>query len=118
MWVLSGESDGGEDVHNQVDPEKLHHAEGRVTQDQSGGYNEDDAGDIDSHLEHNELAHVVLNVTTIADRSDHSLEVIIHEDDIRMVLGGRAAILTHSEANTSLAKSAGIAKTFASDTDC
>ena len=117
MRVLSGKSDGSEDIHNQIDPQELHYAERRMTKDQSGGYNEDDAGDVNSHLELDELAHVVLNVTTVADRSDDSLEVVVHEDDIGVILSSRAAILTHCETNAGLAERAGIAESFASNTN-
>ena len=117
VGVLSSKSNGSKDVHDQVDPEELHDTEGRVTKDERGGEDEDDAGDVDSHLELDELAHVVLNVTTIADGGDHSLEVVVHEDNVRVILGSRAAILTHSETNAGLAESAGIAESLTGDTD-
>ena len=117
MRVLGGKSDGSEDIHDQVDPEELHHAERRVTENEGGGYNEDDAGDVDGHLELDELAHVVLDVTSVADRSDDSLEVVVHENDIRVIFSGRAAILTHCESNAGFAERASIAESFASDTN-
>ena len=117
VGVLSSKSNGSKDVHDQVDPEELHDTEGRVTKDERGGEDENDAGNVDGHLELDELAHVILDVTTITDGGDHSLEVIVHKDNIRVILGSRAAILAHSEANASLAESAGIAESLTSDTD-
>lgn len=117
VWVLSGESNSGKHVHDEVDPEELHHAEGRVTEDEGSGENEDHAADVDSHLELDELAHVVLNVTAVANRGNDSLEVVVHQDDIRVILGSSAAILSHGEANAGLAEGASIAETLTSDTN-
>jgi hypothetical protein len=117
IGVLGGESNGSKNIHDQVDPEELHDVEGRVTKENGCGDNVDHASDVDGDLVLDKLADVVLNVTAPFDGSDNSHEVVVHKDDISVVLGGGAAILTHGETDVGFAKGAGIAKTFTSDGD-
>jgi len=114
---LSCKCDGCEHVHNQVNPEKLNNDERRVAEEDSGGEYEGHAGDIYSHLELNEFTDVVLEVAAPTDGSDDGEEVIVHEDNVGVVLGSGAAILTEGEANISFRESTSIAETLASDTD-
>ena len=114
---FSCKGNGSEHVHNQVDPEELNNDEGRVAEDDSSGENEGHAGDIHGHLELNELTDVVLEVAAPADSSDDGEEVIVHEDNVGVVLGSGAAILSKGEANISFREGTGIAETFTSDTD-
>jgi len=113
--VFSGESDGGEDIHDQVDPEELHNAERSVAKEKSGNEDKGQAGEVDSHLELNEFTNVVLNVATPFDGGNDGEEVIIHEDNIGVILGSGAAILTHGETNIGLGESASVGQTFASN---
>ena len=105
MRVLGGEGDGGEDVHDEVDPEQLDDVEGRVAEKDRGEEDEEDAGEVHSHLELDELSDVVLDVPTPADSCNHREEVVIHEDYIGMILRCRAAILSHREAHIGFAQS-------------
>lgn len=115
--VLSGESNSGKDVHDQVDPEELHDAEWRVAKDKSGRENEDHAGEVDGHLELNEFAYVILNVTAPSDRGNDSEEVIVHKDNVSVVLGGGASVLAEGETNISLGESTRVTQTFTGDTN-
>lgn len=117
MGVLSSESDSGEHIHDKIDPEELNNVEGRVTEDKGRGENEAHAGEVDSHLELNELANVVLDVTAPTDGGDNGVEVIVHKNDIGMILGGGAAILTHGESDVGLRESAGVGETLTGNTD-
>ena len=113
--VLGGESNGGKHIHDKVDPEELNNVEGRVTKEDSGADDVDHAGDVDGDLVLNELANVVLDVASPSDGGDDSHEVVVHKDNIGVVLGGGASVLTHGETNISLAKSAGVTKTLTGD---
>ena len=88
-----------------------------MTDDKNSADDEDHSGDVDSELELNELADIVLDVAAEADSTDESLKLVVHHDDIAMVLGSIASILAHSEANISLTESTGISKTLTGDTD-
>ena len=117
MRSFSCEGNSCEHVHNQVDPKKLNDDERRVAEDDSSDEYEGHAGDIHGHLELNEFANVVLEVAAPTDGSDDCEEVIVHEDDVSVILGSGAAILTKGEANISFRESTSIAKTLTSDTD-
>ena len=117
VGVLSGESNGGKNIHDQVDPEELHNVEGRVTEENSSGDDVDHASDVDSDLVLDKLADVVLNVTSPSDGGDNSHEVVVHKDDVSMVLGGGASVLSHGETNVGLAKGTRVGETFTSDGD-
>lgn len=115
--ALSREGDSGEDVHDQVDPEELHNIKGRVTQEDAGANHKEHGDNVDSQLELNELAHVVLDVAAPLDGRENREEVVVSHDHISVVLGGRAAVLAHSEANVSLAEGPRITETFTSHAD-
>lgn len=117
MGVLCGESDCGEYVHNQVDPEELDHVEGRVTKDEGGGDNEEKAREIGSHLKGHKLSNIVLKITTPPDGGNDCQEVVIRKDNISVVLGGCAAVLTHGEADVSLTNCSSVGETFTSNSD-
>lgn len=117
MRVLSGKSNGGEHVHDQVDPEELHNGKWRVVQNQCREDDKEEAGQVHSHLEGHELADVVLNVASPPDGVNNGKEVVVHQNDVGVVLGSSAAIFTHGESNVGLADCAGIRKTLASDSN-
>ena len=117
MRSFSCKGNGCEHVHNQIDPEKLNDDERRVAEEDSGGEYEGHAGNINGHLELNEFTNVVLEVAAPANGSDDGEEVIVHKDDVGVVLGSGAAILTKGEANISFRESTSIAETLTSDTD-
>ena len=117
VGVLGGEGNGGKHIHDEVDPKQLHDGEGAVSDDCGRGDHEEAARDVDSKLELNELADIVLKVTAPSDGGEHSEEVVLGQDDIGVILGGGAAVLTHGEANVSLAKSTGITETLAGNTN-
>ena len=96
---FSSKGNGCKHIHNQVNPEKLNNDERRVAENDSGGEYEGHAGDIHSHLELNKFTDVVLKVAAPTDGSNDGEEVVVHEDDVGVVLGSRAAILTKGEAN-------------------
>jgi len=88
-----------------------------VAEDDSGGKNESQARDIHCHLELNEFTNVVLKVAAPTDGSDDGEEVVVHEDDVGVVLGSGAAILTKGETNVGFREGTSIAETLTSDTD-
>jgi hypothetical protein len=65
----------------------------------------------------NEFANIVLNVAAETDSTNKSLELIVHHDDVAMVLSCITSVLTHGKADISLAKSTSITKTLTSNTD-
>jgi len=117
MGVLSSESNGSEHVHDKIDPEELNNVERRVTEDNGSCENEDHAGEVDGHLELDKLANVVLNVTAPTDGGNDGVEVVVHENDISMILSGGTAILTHGESDVSFRESAGVGETLTGNTD-
>ena len=88
-----------------------------MAEDDCGDKNESQARDIHCHLELNEFTNVVLKVAAPTDGSDDGEEVVVHEDDVGVVLGSGAAILTKGETNVSFREGTSIAETLTSDTD-
>lgn len=64
-WGLSGEGEGGEGIHDQVDPEELDSREDRLVVLRGDGRDEGqhDSGDVDGKLELQELADRVVDGT-------------------------------------------------------
>ena len=83
MWVLGGESDGGEHIHDKVDPKELDDREGAESDGHDSEHNEHDAGEVHGHLVLNEFAGVVLNVSSPSDGVDHRDEVVVVHDQRR-----------------------------------
>ena len=65
-WVgrLGGKSNGGESVHDHVDPEELDDVEWAVSESGSTEEHDEESTDVNSHLEDNELSDVVVDVSS------------------------------------------------------
>jgi len=113
VGVLGGEGDGSKHVHDQVNPEKLNHIEGRVAKNKGARENKEEARNVGGHLEGNELANVVLQVSAPSDGGDDCQEVVVRKNHVGVVLGSCAAVLTHGgEADVRLTDSPGISETY------
>lgn len=114
---LSGESESGEGVHDQVNPEHLSGGEGRLSEDAGTGEDDEHSDDVDGELELEELAHVVVDVAAVHNGSQDGAEVVIEELDIASALGDVRASDAHGEADIGAVKSGGVVGAIASDGD-
>ncbi len=69
-WVrrLSGESDGSEDIHNQVDPQKLYYSEWTGPNSKTAQKHNEDARKVYRQLKHNELPAVLKDISSPLNR--------------------------------------------------
>ena len=88
-----------------------------MTEENSSGDDVDHASDVDSDLVLDKLADVVLNITSPSDGGDNSHEVVVHKDDVSVVLGGGTSVFSHGEANVGLAKGTRVGETLTGDGD-
>lgn len=114
---LGGEGEGGEGIHDEVDPEELDGGERGLTEDAGGGEGDDEGDDVDGELELEELTDGVVDVSAPHDGLDDGGEVIIHQDDIGGVLGDGGTGDTHGEADVTLGEGRTIVGTITSDGD-
>ena len=115
-WWLSGESEGCEGIHDQVDPEELDGVQRGLAEDDDAHEHDEDGAEVDGDLELQEAGHVVEDVSAPHDGSQRSLEVVVRQDDVSSLLGGRAAG-AHSESNVSASECLNIVDAIASDGD-
>jgi hypothetical protein len=82
MRGFSGKGNGCQNVHDQVDPQKLHRCEWAHAKGSRADKNDNDTRDIDSQLELDELADVIEYVATPFRSSEDTLEVIIKDNQV------------------------------------
>jgi len=114
---LSSEGEGSEGIHNQVNPEKLHGGQRLLTEEASASEDEEHGNNVDSELELEELADIVIDVTTESNGSQNRAEVVIHKLDITSVLGNIGASDSHSETNIRSVESRRVVGTISSHSD-
>jgi hypothetical protein len=114
---LSSESEGSEGIHNKVNPEKLDGGQRLLTEEASASEDEEHGNNVDSELELEELADIVIDVTAETDGSQNRAEVVIHKLDIASVLGNIGASDSHSETNIRSVKSGCVVGTISSHSD-
>jgi hypothetical protein len=83
---LGGEGEGGQRVHDEVDPEHLDGGQRRLLDDHCAEEGHEDGHDVDRQLELQELADAVEDVAAVLDRSDDGAEVVVQQDDARRLL--------------------------------
>lgn len=113
---LSSERDGTKDIHDQVAPEHLDDVKGWVSH---GGATQDcdEAEDhIDGELELDEFSNIVIESSSPLDSPVDRAEIVIHDDEVRAVLGDVAAA-THAETNIGLPEGLSIGDAIASHSD-
>lgn len=115
MGRLSGESKSGKGIHDKVNPEHLSGGKRRLREDASTSEHNEHSDDIDSKLELEELADVVVDVTAISDSGQDRAEVIIHQLNVTSVLGNFSTSDSHSKSNIRAVKSGSIIGTITSD---
>jgi len=91
IWRLSGKSESSEGVHDKVDPQEVENGERRSAIEKGSNDREDAASDVDSHLELQELLHIVIDVSAPADGDHGGAEVVVQNDHVSLVLGQLAA---------------------------
>jgi len=113
---FSSKGNSGENVHDQVNPEKLNDVEGRhsgadATQDDNGH-----AAEVHSELELKELADIVNNVATPFHGLSNRSEVVVKDNDVSLVFCSSASGSAHGETDSCLLKGEGIVEAITSDT--
>mmetsp|Transcript_14890 Transcript_14890/g.25364 ORF Transcript_14890/g.25364 Transcript_14890/m.25364 type:complete len:276 (-) Transcript_14890:2131-2958(-) len=104
---LGADGDGAEDVHDEVDPEHLDDVEGRPAQREARQEGDEAEDDVDGELELQELADVVEDGAAPLDAAVDGHEVVVEDDQVRVVLGHVAA-RTHAQAHVRLPQRLGI----------
>jgi len=96
--VHGGQGESSESVNDQVDPQELSRADGRLSQVQVTDENGDENREVASDLELQETLDVGVNVTA-EHNSVHAIkEVVIGQDNIALLLGDRGSG-AHAEAD-------------------
>ena len=84
--VLGGEGEGGEGVHDHVDPEELHGSERALGEDGAAHDREDAGRAVDCELKLEELADIIVHVPPPLDSLQDRGEVVVEDDDVSCVL--------------------------------
>mmetsp|Transcript_7173 Transcript_7173/g.17479 ORF Transcript_7173/g.17479 Transcript_7173/m.17479 type:complete len:481 (-) Transcript_7173:421-1863(-) len=115
--VLGGEGKGGEAVHDHIYPEELDDVEGGLRED--GGAHDGDCarGEVDSQLELEELAYVVVDATTPLYRLHNRGKVVVHDNDISRILRNLRPRLPHGEAHIGTLEGGGVVSPVARHRD-
>lgn len=116
LWLLSGKSEGGKRVHDQVYPEKLDGLERRVPHHDRANEGHDQSYHIHSKLKLKESSDVIIYVSTPHASLNNGSEVVILNDNI----SGRVSNLSsglHSETDISFFEGRGIVGSITSDSD-
>ena len=102
-WVrrLSGESDGSEDIHNQIDPQKLNYSEWTRPNSKTAQKHDENTRKVYRQLEHNELPAVLKDISSPLNRVEDRRKVVVQEDNVCRIFGHRTS-RSHAEANVSL----------------
>lgn len=113
----SGKSQGGQRVHDEVDPKELDGVEGGLLHDASTDKGDGEGNEVHTQLELEEALDVIVNVTSPLGGLHDSSEVIVLDQDIRSFLAGVGTSNSHSESNISSLECGGIVSTISSDGD-
>lgn len=118
MCRVSGEGQGSERVHDDVDPQQLHGGECRSLRIRrhSSDKSDNDGGDVDGDLELQELLDGVVDASAPHDGADDRGEVVVHEDDVRRFLRDFRSSNTHGEPDVGLFEREGVVRSITSDT--
>lgn len=117
QWWLGGESDSSERVHDEVHPQELDCVQGTLTEESDTRDDEQQHRNIDSELELEELAHIVVDVPAPHDGPDGRLEVVLGQDQVTGALR-RGAARSHGKTDVSLLQSGDIVDALASGGHC
>lgn len=113
----SGKSQGGQGVHDEVDPKELDGVERGLLHDASTDKGDGEGNEVHTQLELEETLDVIVNVTSPLGGLHDSSEVIVLDEDIRSFLAGIGTSNSHSESNISSLEGGGIVSTISSDGD-
>ncbi|KAG5463349.1 MAG: hypothetical protein BJ554DRAFT_8288, partial [Olpidium bornovanus] len=101
VGLVGGEGESAQGVHEKVDPEQLHGGEdglaGRVDDRRHQG--EQDGGDVDGELEHQELADALGHGTAPDERGHDGHEVVVQKDDRGGLLGDAGSRDAHGKTD-------------------
>jgi len=113
-WRHSGQGKSSESINDQVDPEKLRWGKGRFSQVEVANENSDKHWEVAGNLEHQEALNVGINVATPHDSIHAIKEIIVSQNDVRILLSDDSAG-AHAEADVSCAERFDIVVTIAND---
>jgi len=113
----SGKSQGGQRVHDEVDPKELDGVEGGLLHDARTAKGDGEGNEVHTQLELEEALDVIVNVTSPLGGLHDSSEVIVLDQDIRSFFAGVGTSNSHSESNISSPECGGIVSTISSDGD-
>mmetsp|Transcript_122122 Transcript_122122/g.182408 ORF Transcript_122122/g.182408 Transcript_122122/m.182408 type:complete len:718 (+) Transcript_122122:85-2238(+) len=100
--VLRRQREGGEGVHDEVDPEHLYCVERGLGEDGSSHTGQRARRDVHRQLELEELADVVVHTAAPLDSGDNGHEVVVHDDDVRGILRNVSPLDAHRKADVGL----------------
>jgi len=101
---LGAEGEGAHGVHDEVHPEHHHRVKGRLRAQEGGRKGGDQGHNVDSELELEELADIVEHAAAPHHRFDDGAEVVVHDDDVRGLLGHIGAAEAHGQPHLRRAK--------------
>ena len=116
---VGSEGEGGESVHDQVDPQELHGGQDRLflVRGDGGDKGQDDGGNVDRELELQELSDRVVDTSTPLDGEGQRGERVVHDDNVGSLLGDLGTRDTHGETNVGSLEGRGVVGSVTSDTD-
>mmetsp|Transcript_11205 Transcript_11205/g.38156 ORF Transcript_11205/g.38156 Transcript_11205/m.38156 type:complete len:500 (-) Transcript_11205:2714-4213(-) len=115
--IFSGEGEGSEGVHDEVDPQQLDDRDGTLRQRRRPHGREDAGDDVDGELELKELADVVVHAPPPLDSCDDGLKVVVEDHNVSCLLCYLSAVDEHGKADVSLLQRRSIVRPVPSDGD-
>mmetsp|Transcript_11062 Transcript_11062/g.26853 ORF Transcript_11062/g.26853 Transcript_11062/m.26853 type:complete len:414 (-) Transcript_11062:540-1781(-) len=106
--ILGRESERGEGVHDEVNPQHLDGGERRLGEDCRPHTCHHDRRDVHRELELEELADVVVHAAPPLHRLYDGREVVVEDDNVRRVLGHLRAGLAHGKAHVRALQRGGV----------
>mmetsp|Transcript_37798 Transcript_37798/g.74716 ORF Transcript_37798/g.74716 Transcript_37798/m.74716 type:complete len:420 (+) Transcript_37798:533-1792(+) len=94
---LRGQGQRSQGVHEEVEPEELRRAQGRVLHVQRADGGQGQSGDVDRELELQELLDGVVHVSPPLGRRHDGGKVVVQQNDVGRVFGGGGACDAHGE---------------------
>mmetsp|Transcript_11063 Transcript_11063/g.26857 ORF Transcript_11063/g.26857 Transcript_11063/m.26857 type:complete len:727 (-) Transcript_11063:1527-3707(-) len=115
--ILGRESERGEGVHDEVNPQHLDGGERRLGEDCRPHTCHHDRRDVHRELELEEAADVVVHAAPPHDCLDDRDEVVVHDDNVGGVLRHVRALEPHREPHVRLLEGGGVVGSVASHGD-
>lgn len=111
---LGGQGEGGEGIHDEIDPEHLGNGEGERDAEEGAEEGHTQSGEVDGELEEQEALDIGIEGAAPADRADDAGKGVVEQDDVAGFFGDLVAG-AHGEADMSGVQGRSIVDAIAGD---